>query len=65
MVWEEPTATDNQGSPLIQQTSGNPSGSEFKGVANSIVFEAKDEEENVAYCRFTVTVKGGFEARVN
>jgi hypothetical protein len=56
--WAEPIATDNCGTPNINQyyPTGYASGSRFREGTTPITYTATDARYNYAYCRFTVTV---------
>ncbi len=56
-TWTPPTATDNCGTPLM--TSNFVPGASFPVGTTTVSYIAKDVKENVAECRFTVTVTQG------
>ena len=51
-----PTATDDNGTPLITQIAGPPSGTQFPKGETTISFLATDVSGNTASCSFTVLV---------
>jgi hypothetical protein len=56
VTWDEPVATDNDGTPGVAQTEGPASGSSFSEGETVVVYTATDAAGNETLCSFTVTV---------
>lgn len=57
VTFPTPTATDNcTASPVITQTAGLPSGSNFPVGTTTVIFKATDDNGNFTNCTFTVTI---------
>ena len=57
VTWTPPTATDNC-SPTVTISSNFPSGSCFLIGTTEVVYNARDQQGNIATCSFKITVVG-------